>query len=38
MGKRQKIPKPKPKVNKSVDGQVSGGRKLIYTFLDPPRK
>jgi len=37
MGKRQKQEKPKRKVNKAVDGQVSGGRKLRNTFVDPPR-
>jgi len=30
--------KPKPKVNRSIDGQMSGGRKVRNTFVDPPRK
>jgi len=30
--------KPKPKVNRSIDGQMSGGRKVRNTFVDPPKK
>lgn len=39
MGKRSKEEKPKRKVNKGVDGQITGGRKIRNTFVDPlPRK
>jgi len=39
MGKRKiKLEKPKRKVNRGVDGQVSGGRKIRNTFVDPPKK
>lgn len=37
MGKKQKDEKPKRKVNRGVDGQVSGGRKIRNTFVDPPK-
>lgn len=29
--------KPKPKVNRQIDGQLSGGRKVRNTFVDPPK-
>jgi len=36
--KRMKMEKPKRKVNRGVDGQVSGGRKIRNTFVDPVKQ
>ncbi len=39
MSKRKvKVEKPKPKVNRGIDGQMSGGRKVRNTFVDPARQ
>lgn len=37
MGRRRIEPKPKRKVNRNIDGQITGGRKVRNTFSDPPR-
>lgn len=36
--RRVKVEKPKPKVNRGIDGQMSGGRKVRNTFVDPVKK
>jgi len=35
---KDKSEKPKKKVNKNIDGQISGGRKVRNTFVDPPKR
>ena len=37
MGRRNQE-KPKKKVNRSIDGQITGGRKVRNTFVDPPKR
>lgn len=36
--RRAREEKPKRKVNRGVDGQMSGGRKVRNTFVDPVKQ